>query len=303
MSALTSDRIGIVAAVITALSWGLTGIFVRLIDDLSSEGILFCRLFFSYIALQIFAVFYDKFRNQILLDYKIRITWKLAFLQFMYFSFATYAFNYAPVSDVALLISTSPIFILVIHYFINSNIAAKDLVGVALSLLGVAIIIFGGHSESGADQTWPLRIVGDILALCAALSIGLYALYYKTATEKNKHPSAFSVALVACFVGSVISSFFLSTADLNLEEEIISLPLIGLALISTAIPAITYALSSSRLPPVVTTTIRMLTPVFASVLSYLILSEVPTVWIIPGGALVIFGSYVITMRNIKREKG
>lgn len=291
---MKTDKLGISAAIITALSWGLTGIFIRLLDPILSIDVLFGRLFLSFFLLLLIVTAYRNYRKLLLIDCKLLITWRLSFLQFIYFSSATFAFKFAPIGDIALLISTSPVFILVLIYFGKTHITKVDIFGVLLSIFGVAIIIVGGHSENVIINIWPNRFIGDFLALCGAFSIGVYALNYKIAAEQNKHPSAISVALIACLIGSFVLVWGGSIDMLFISEKnIISFPLIGLAVISTALPSVTYALSSSRLPPVMTTTIRMLTPAFASVFAYVFLNELPSAWILPGGLLIVLGNYII----------
>jgi len=69
-----------------------------------------------------------------------------------------------------------------------------------------------------------------------------------------------------------------------------------LAVITTAIPTLAYSTASKRLPAVVTTTTRLMTPVFAAVAAWVVLEEVPSVWLAPGGALVI-GGLLVSLRS------
>ena len=65
--------------------------------------------------------------------------------------------------------------------------------------------------------------------------------------------------------------------------------LVGLAVVTTAVPTLAYSTASRRLPAVVTTTVRLLTPAFAAVAAWAVLGEVPSVWLGLGGALVVAG--------------
>ena len=72
--------------------------------------------------------------------------------------------------------------------------------------------------------------------------------------------------------------------------------LFGLALVTTAIPTFAYSEASARLPPILVTTVRLLTPAFAAVAAWLVLGEVPSAWLVPGGALVL-GGLVVSARG------
>ncbi|WP_275096238.1 EamA family transporter [Sedimenticola hydrogenitrophicus] len=49
---------------------------------------------------------------------------------------------------------------------------------------------------------------------------------------------------------------------------------------------------SKRLHPLVTTTIRLSTPVFAAVFALVFLDEPPSRWTMPGGAMILAGIYL-----------
>lgn len=63
----------------------------------------------------------------------------------------------------------------------------------------------------------------------------------------------------------------------------------ALGAVSTTVPTIGYAAASRRLAPVLTTTYRLLTPICAALLAALVLDEMPSKWLLPGGTLVLAG--------------
>jgi len=67
----------------------------------------------------------------------------------------------------------------------------------------------------------------------------------------------------------------------------------GFAAFATVLPNLAFAWASRRLPPVSTATVALLLPVFATTFAAIILHETPPWTLIPGGALVMLGLWLI----------
>ena len=107
---ITKERITLLAASLTAVMWGLTGIFVRLLPGVPPLAVTTGRLSGSLVvALPIFAIS-DARRSSLKLAVKKPSTYTLASLLAGYYLIATAAFQLAPVAEVALLLSTPALF-------------------------------------------------------------------------------------------------------------------------------------------------------------------------------------------------
>ena len=110
-----TERGTILAASLTAVMWGLTGIFVRLLPGLSPLAVTTVRLSGSLIvAFPLFAIS-DAKRSSLKLAVKKPVAYALASLLAGYYLLATAAFQLAPVAEVALLLSTPPLFVLALR--------------------------------------------------------------------------------------------------------------------------------------------------------------------------------------------
>lgn len=84
--------------------------------------------------------------------------------------------------DAALLIAASPAFMALIGRLRGTErIGPRGVVGIALSLFGIGLVVFGDASGDGARDA---SLLGDGLLLCASLCWALYTVLLKPYTER-----------------------------------------------------------------------------------------------------------------------
>ncbi len=289
------DRIGLSAMLVTAAAWGMTGVFVRVLSDFPAPAIMAGRLIFALLLIGPVVIWRRPYRRALVIDCANLATWMLSGLLFVYYCAAVAAFGLAPVSDVALLISVSPLFILVYQLFGTSGrrrFHPVEWAGALIAIVGVFLITLGEATGAGLS---PTRLGGDLLALGAAWATATYAAVYRHLSGSRRAPRATSVTFTTSFAGSAIAlvaTGVFSSLSIERLDYAETLNFIGLGVISTAIPSLAYAMGSQRLQPLITTTIRLSTPIFATVFALLILGEHPSTWTLPGGATILAGMYL-----------
>jgi len=106
-------------ALITSLTWGLTGIFVRLLPGISPLAITAVRMAVALLcALPVSAYGYSGMTRRtggLASALRRPAAYVLALFMVCYYLLATSAFQRAPVAEVGLLISTQPLFVLAIR--------------------------------------------------------------------------------------------------------------------------------------------------------------------------------------------
>ena len=289
------DRLGLSAVLVTAAAWGMTGVFVRFLSDFSAPAIVAGRLLFSLVLIGPIVLWSRHYRRTLVLDFGNLATWMLGGLLFLYYCAAVTAFGLAPVSDVALLISVSPLFILVYRLLDRSGARRfhpVEWAGALIAIIGVFLITLGDAVGGGLSYR---RVQGDLLALSAAWATAAYAALFRRAADASRAPHATSVAFMSSFFGGLIAlaaAGIYSTQPLAPLDDTAILHFLGLGILSTAVPSLAYAMGSQRLQPLITTTIRLSTPIFAAVFAMVILNEPPSRWTIPGGAMILAGMYL-----------
>ena len=192
------------------------------------------------------------------------------------------------VATSVILVTSHPLFVAAVsHFLLKEEVKRVAIVGIVIAFGGVVVLYAGDYSSGGES------LLGDLLAFVGGLFAGIYFLSGRVARQTiGVVPYAFSVyalSSVLLFLSAAIAGDALAVSD---GREI------GLFLLMALIPTIlghtmfNYALK--KVPAHIISTSVLGEPVGASVLAYLLLpNEVPTVWVIAGGALVIVGLYLV----------
>ena len=283
--ASTKDRSGLALAGLAAVTWSLAGVWVRLLPGVPVPTVVAGRLGLAFVLLA--PVFWLRRRD---LEAG-RPGWALAVLMAAYYVCAVGSFRFAPVAEATLFVNSSPLFAVAWAWVRREPLGRNELVGTALAFAGVAVIVLPGLVSGAGGRG---RLVGDGLALLAAAGMAAYSVAFERLGDRAPTPLSVTAQTFALGVAASAGLLVLEgeRALSGLEGAVPWGAFAGLAVVTTAVPTLAYSAASRRLPAVVTTTTRLLTPAFAAVAAWAVLGEVPSVWLAPGGALVIGGLLV-----------
>lgn len=309
----TLDRIGLLAAFLTAATWGMTGVFVRLVPALSPLSVTAARLLVA-LAVAVPLVLWLRRASLAPAALARADAWRLAALLAAYYLIATTAFQLAPVGEVALLLALGPLLVLAWRALRGLPVRRAELAGAALAIGGVGVVMLPVLLASGVLVPYGLlvpqeglgpapqsaaRATGNLLALLGSVVIASYAAYYRALGEQGRAPDTLAVSLLAFGGGGVGLGLLSLSPAAGFDPAALGatdlLYLLGLGTLSTAVPSIGYAMASSRLPAVVTTSMTLLVPVFAILAAYLFLGERPSATLLPGAVLVLAGLWLVVV--------
>jgi drug/metabolite transporter (DMT)-like permease len=197
----------------------------------------------------------------------------------IFFSFFPLSFNaglqFTQASRGALMLATMPIWsMLLARSIVGERLVARQVVGIVVSLCGVAIVVAEGGLvlEGGARA-----LLGDGLVLLTAFLGALYGVFAKRAME---HEHALVLVTYAMLIGTLVLVPFALAEGLLAEVGDLDPSLLGI-LVFLGIPggAIAFGLwtmSLARLSPTQVAIYINLNPVVAATLGVLLLSERPT---------------------------
>jgi drug/metabolite transporter (DMT)-like permease len=278
-----SNRLDLAAALIAPLTWGLTGTLVHLLRDMPSMAVVVGRLLTAAAALTIVLTM----RGWSIA--RIRLSWP-AVMMAAYYVLATEAFARAPVVEVTLLIGIAPVIALGIERLRGRRVPRQQLVGVVLALTALVGFLAPNarHGES--------KLVGDLLALGAAIASAAYATRLRSLADSGRAPDPYSVVASACLVGAIAGALLMS-ADGSWRDSMMTprdlRVLILLGIVSTAIPTVAYSFAAARLPAVLTTSLGLSTPLFAALFAGLVIREWPALSALPPALLVLVGLVLV----------
>lgn len=285
---------GLFYAATTAVTWGMVGIWVRLLP-LPALFITGARLLIAFAGLLPFVLLSPARVRAFPQALRNRWSWFLAAALVAYYVLAVTAFQFGTVAEIGLFVGTSPAFILITRLARRQPISRREWIGAAIASVGIAFVL--GPKIAAANAGLMHRLIGDLLALASAAMSAIYAgtfrALHEDEREDNPAPEPMDVALIAMVVGGTLltagSQIARPVAMEQLVRPSILLFLVVLGLLSTAVPSITYALASKRLPAIITTTSQLMIPVVATIAAAFILNEKPDWTLYVGGALIVYG--------------
>lgn len=288
------------AAALTALAWGLTGIFVFLLPPVSAFWIAGGRLALGLACVLPALLFSAVSRKALQNALRRPVAYVFAALLSAYYLFATSGFQHAPVAEVALLLCVAPIFVLLLRRLRGDVPSRMELGGAVLALIGLTWIL--APRLAGSSSEHEQHLLGDGLAIAAAACTAFYADAYARLHRRGQAPDPFGTTCLTLIIGSIVllglAALFAAAlpAGLGADTQALWL-LLGLGVLCTGIPSMSFAHASKHLPPLVTATISLLIPVFAALFAALFLDQHLPLSMLPGSlvllggvALVLYGS-------------
>ena len=281
------DAAGLTAGLIAALSWGMTGTFVHLVTTASPGMITLCRLVVSALVLAAVSMLR---RNET----RPAAPWLAVAAMAAYYVFATEAFTRSPVVEVTLLVGSSPLIAVCFERIKGRPVSRIRLFGVVIAMAGLAGFVIPGSRYSFTS------VIGDALALAAAAVSAVYVTRLRAAASAGNAPDGVAVAARASIVGAIASTVLLAIRGVDSLSRVSTHDwwvLVLLGAFSTAIPTAAYSEASRRLPATVTTSLTLLTPLFAALFAGFLLGEWPIAARIPGGVLAFAGICIVVLRQ------
>lgn len=279
----SNDPIGLGSACLASVGWAFTGIFVRWLEELTVVEITGWRMLVGAAATLPWLVAAPERRQAgagALLQAR---AWALGSLLLVYYLLGVAAFRFVPVAEAALLINTTPIFVLGLHRIAGERVTSRQVAGSTTALLGVATVLLPSLGWRGTASD---RLLGDGLALTAAGTRAVYVLLYRRFELHGARLRPRLISALTLLLGSSLLTATRYPGDFDRADWI---AVLALGLVATALPTLTYAVAASRLAPTVTATFGLTTPILAALLAHALLAETPSVWVVVGGGLVLTG--------------
>lgn len=254
------------ALVLLGALWGASFLFIRVaVPALGPFALMELRVGLAAAALTLCAAVVGRLP-------KLRARWK----EFLFIGTlnAAIPFSLIAASEIhltaslaAILNSTTVLFAAVAAaVWANETLTRGKMLGIVLGIVGVVVLVGWDPIPLSAAV---LLSVGAMLA--ASLSYGLAAVYIKR-TFKGIPPLAMAIGQL-----SGAATLLLPLAIVTLPEErptaAVTLSMLGLALLSTAVAYLLYFRLISNVGPTSTATVTLLVPVFGLLFGVLLLGE------------------------------
>jgi drug/metabolite transporter (DMT)-like permease len=276
------NRLGVAAVVITVVLWASAFVGIRAIGPSFSPGPLTLgRLVVAAVVLGLFVLpTLRKLPSG-------REWWPILAYGVMWFGGYNVALNAAEhlldAGTSAMLINVSPIIVAVLAgVILKEGFPHWLIIGSTLAFGGVAMIAIGSGQRSTTD------VVGVLLCLLAAVLAAVSVIIQKPVLKK--FPAA-QATWFGIMVGTVCCLPFTGQLVTEVQQAPIpaTLGLLYLGIFPTAIAFTTWAYALSLIDAGKMAATTYLVPGTTILISWLILSEVPTIWGLAGGIICLVG--------------
>ena len=173
---------------------------------------------------------------------------------------------------------------------LKERISRVQALGIAIALTGSVLVATNGSLTGFALN--PLRLYGDFLILMTGLAWAIYSTLVKTLLER--YP-AVTVLGYSTFAGTLFL-LPLSLAELPVNFTAVTLSgwlnIVYLGLLASALAYLIWNLALTRVPAVTAAAYIYLIPVLTAIMASVYYRQLPGIYIVTGGLVVLLGTYL-----------
>jgi drug/metabolite transporter (DMT)-like permease len=286
------------AAVIAAVCWALTGIFVKEMAGVPLGTLVWQRFVLSLLVLTLLGLRAkgDTPEADTSTPHQLRADAGLASCMTAYYICATAGFVLGPVALTSLIIALAPAVTLVWQLVATKRVVPRELIGFGVAVLGVVLYLAPLLSGTGRFGRTAI-VVSAGAAMLATISRAVYTILLWHRTRRGIPIHAGRINRTTFLIGALaLMPVFVAQAG-RLSWSWADLLWLGaLVVIATIVPNLLNTWASSRLAPTTNAIVGMLTPPVTGVLGWSLLDEPLTAIQCAGMALTLLGVAISTLR-------
>jgi drug/metabolite transporter (DMT)-like permease len=214
----------------------------------------------------------------------------------IHFSLWISSLKLTSVASSVVLVTAHPVLVGPIsHFFLKEHLSKKNVIGISISLVGVAILVYGnyGFTGSGIDP-----LTGNILAFLGGIAAGLYILGGRV---MRKQISTITYAIIVYSIGTLVLFVFALINEsplLGLSQRDIFLIFL-MALVAGIFGHTFYNWSLAHLRASFASVALLGEPIGSAILAYIIpwINQIPTPYTIIGGGIILSGIYLTAQQK------
>ena len=219
----------------------------------------------------------------------------------LYFLTENTALEYSTASNVAILISCTPLITACLSVFIfkNERMTRQQVYGSLIAFVGIILIILNGQMVMHFNPK------GDILALAASLLWSFYTLVIKGMS--GRYEASFMTRKVFFYGILTIIPYYFFAHPLVTDMAILSKPavwgnLLYLGIVAAMVCFMVWNWCISRLGTIRTTNIMYSQPFFAMIIAHYVLGDTISVMAFAGTAVLISGMFLMHYKKKHSKK-
>lgn len=233
-----------------------------------------------------------------------RNTWKALaiaglFQTTFYFALQYTGLGYTSASNTALIVNTRPIFVALLSVFLlRERLGWRKAAGIAVAFSGVVLLITEGSLSTFSLSS--AHAFGSMLILLNAISGAIGLIYNKQALGDFPIVPTIVYATTIGTLGLVpLAAYEIATKGFPDGSATSWGAVVYMAIFCSVVPYLFWYTALSRLEASQTAVFLFIVPIISVILSFLILGEPLTVYLVIGAVFVLSGAYVTSGSNGK----
>ena len=272
-------KFGILYIILASVLWGTSGIFVKYIEPfgITTLQMTLVRGFVAFLGLAAFVIF--SYRKLFKTNVKEILLFSGSGISFFLTASCYFkSMQLTSVSTAVVLMYTAPIFVMIYSVlFLNEKINLKKIIAV----LGM---IFGCVFTSGIIGGFKADIIGILIGLMSGIAYASYNIITKIEMNKGINPIK---ANLYCFLFSTVAGVLFANPIGLIERVLINpttllLLCLGLGAFTCILPYFFYTLALKEIPAGTASSLGILEPMAATILSVIVLGEKLSVYSVVG---------------------
>ncbi|UCD07179.1 MAG: DMT family transporter [Candidatus Aenigmatarchaeota archaeon] len=289
---------GIVYLILAGFFIGTTAIWIKMIGSAISPFVLTMFRVFIAAMLSLVLIFFVKNLKILWTERKYAVHLILSGFFGVTIGFGLFieALQYVPVANVVLLVGVSPVTTAFLAYFfLKENITKWEIIGLVLVILGIGAIY-------GPEINLQANVFGNILAVLAGAGYSVFVVSMRY-LEQKKIPF-YAVTFWPMLIGCLFMLLFLPFEPIAISLSGMVMFFVFMLAFSTFLGFTFFAegLKTIRAhnAPII---ILLAEPIVGIGLAWLILGEVPPMYIYLGGFLIILANLLVEKEVRKKKLG
>lgn len=292
------DKKAFIFIILSGIFWGMSGLFVRLSDlylGFAPLQLTFFRAVVTFFCMFVFLLFKDKKALKVSLkEILFYIGSGLSFFGTAGCYFIS--MKMTSVSTAVVLMYTAPVFVMIYSVlFLGEKMTRFKFLSVVAMLIGCALV-------SGIVGGMVFDLLGIAIGMLSGISFSAYNILTKLEMKRGYNPVvanmytflfAAIIGMITCDMGNLMTVF----DDTPLKSVLYAM---SIGIVTSVLPYLLYTLALKKLPVGTASALGIVEPMSASIFSFMLLGEKPTVTSVCG-IILISGAVILLSRS--EEKG
>jgi len=263
-------KTGLLYIILASILWGTSGIFVEYLTpyNVTSLQMTFVRGLVAFVCMGIFILISD--RSLVKTNFREILLFMGSGMSFFLTASCYYqSMQLTSVSTAVVLMYTAPIFVMIYSTaFLGEKLGVMKLIAVAGMIVGCCFV-------SGIIGGLKFDLIGILIGFLSGISYASYNIITKIEMRKGINPVK---ANFYCFMFSVVVGLIFSKPagiinSISLNPTAVILLCLGVGIFACILPYFLYTLALRELPAGTASSLGILEPMAATILSVLVLGE------------------------------